>query len=105
MVLQPDLPAAWRNLSVTLAAVGRSSESVEAGFHTVMLSKDARAAVGFGRTMLSARRLDIVDSLIAAWKKSSDLVLADGVFDLTVMLDARTRAVRGVGRRNARECR
>ena len=87
VVLQPDLPAAWRNLSATLAAVGRSSEAVEAGFHTVMLSKDARAAVDFGRTMLSARRLDIVDSLIAAWKTSSDPVLADGVFDLTVMLD------------------
>ena len=79
MALQPDLPAAWRNLAATLAAVGQSAEAVEAGFHTVMLSKDARAAVEFGRTMLSARRLDIVDSLIAVWKKSSDPVLADGV--------------------------
>jgi DNA-binding SARP family transcriptional activator/tetratricopeptide (TPR) repeat protein/TolB-like protein len=84
--LQPDLPAAWRNLSATLAAVGRSSEAVEAGFHMLALSKDARAAVDFGRTMLSARRFDIVDSLVASWRGSSDPVLADGAVDLSAML-------------------
>jgi DNA-binding SARP family transcriptional activator/tetratricopeptide (TPR) repeat protein len=84
--LQPDLPAAWRNLSATLAAVGQSNEAVEAGFHMLALSKDARAAVDFGRTMLSARRYDIVDSLVASWRGSSDPVLADGVGDLSAML-------------------
>src|SRR4029077_18080943 len=33
VALQPDLPAAWRNLSSTLAAVGRSAEAIEAGYH------------------------------------------------------------------------
>jgi hypothetical protein len=37
--------------------------------------------------MLAARRFDIVDSLIASWRKSSDPVLIDGVRDLTLMLD------------------
>jgi len=86
IALQPDLPAAWRNLSATLAATGKSGEAVDAGLHLVALSKDSPAAVDFGRTMLAARRFDIVDSLIAAWRKSSDPVLADGVIDLTLML-------------------
>ena len=86
IALQPDLPAAWRNLSATLAAVGKSSEAVDAGLHLVALSKDAPAAVDFGRSMLAARRFDIVDSLVAAWRTSSDPVLADGVLDLTLML-------------------
>ncbi len=34
-----------------------STEAVDAGFHMVALSKDAPAAVDFGRTMLAARRL------------------------------------------------
>src|SRR5262249_21995002 len=86
ITLQPDLPAAWRNLSATLAAIGKSNEAVDAGLHLVALSKDAPAAVDFGRSMLAARRFDIVDSLIAVWRKSSDPVLADGVIDLTLML-------------------
>ena len=84
--LQPDLPAAWRNLAATLAAVGKSADAVEAGYHMVALSKTAPAAVDFGRTMLSARRFDIVDSLIAAWRGSSDPVLVDGLADLSAML-------------------
>src|SRR6185503_17472640 len=40
VALQPDLPAAWRNLSATLAAVGRSAEAVDAGLHLVALSND-----------------------------------------------------------------
>lgn len=87
VALQPDLPATWRHLSATLAAVGRSAESVEAGLHFVALSKAAPAAVDFGRTMLVARRYDIVDSLIASWRTSSDPVLTHGAVDLGVMLE------------------
>ena len=86
VALQPDLPATWRHLSATLAAVGRSAESVEAGLHFLALSKAAPAAVDFGRTMLVARRYDIVDSLIAVWRRSSDPVLSHGAVDLGVML-------------------
>ena len=42
--------------------VGRTAEAVDAGFHMVALSRSSLAAVDFGRTMLSARRYDIVDS-------------------------------------------
>ena len=87
VALQPDLPATWRHLSATLAAVGRSAESVEAGLHFVALSKAAPAAVDFGRTMLVARRYDIVDSLVAAWRTSKDPVLTRGAVDLGVMLE------------------
>lgn len=87
VALQPDLPAAWRNLSATLAAVGKSAEAAEAGYHDVALSKNSRAAVDFARTMLSARRYDIVDSLLAAWRPSKDPVLVDGRRDIGVMLD------------------
>jgi DNA-binding SARP family transcriptional activator/tetratricopeptide (TPR) repeat protein len=87
VALQPDLPAAWRNLSATLAAVGKSAEAAEAGYHDVVLSKNALAAVDFGRTMLSARRYDIVDSLLRAWRATRDPVLLDGRRDIGVMLD------------------
>ncbi len=87
VALQPDLPAAWRNLSATLAAVGKSAESAEAGYHDVALSKNALAAVDFARTMLSARRYDIVDSLLRAWRGTRDPVLLDGTLDIGVMLD------------------
>ncbi len=87
VALQPDLPAAWRNLSATLAAVGKSAESAEAGYHDVALSKNALAAVDFARTMLSARRYDIVDSLLHAWRGTRDPVLLDGTFDIGAMLD------------------
>jgi hypothetical protein len=69
-----------------LAAVGKSSEAVDAGLHLIALSKDAPAAVDFGRTMLSARRFDIADSLVAAWRKSTDPVLIDGRRDIAFML-------------------
>ena len=55
VALQPDVPATWRNLSATLAAVGKSAESMQAGFHYVALSHDPPAAVEFGRTMIAAR--------------------------------------------------
>ena len=87
VALQPDLPAAWRNLSATLAAVGKSAEAAEAGYHDVALSKNALAAVDFARTMLSARRYDIVDSLLRAWRTTRDPVLLDGRRDIGVMLD------------------
>jgi tetratricopeptide (TPR) repeat protein len=87
VALQPDLPAAWRNLSATLAAVGKSAESAEAGYHDVALSKNALAAVDFARTMLSARRYDIVDSLLRAWRATRDPVLLDGRRDIGAMLD------------------
>ncbi|MGH7620361.1 MAG: BTAD domain-containing putative transcriptional regulator [Gemmatimonadaceae bacterium] len=98
VALQPDLPAAWRNLSATMAAVGRPTEAVDAGLHMIALSKATPAAVDFGRTMLAARRFDIVDSLIAAWRTSNDPVLADGVVDLSLML-ARERGqfIKAVG--------
>ncbi len=87
VALQPDLPGAWHNLSATLAAVGRSAESVDAGLHLIALSNNQPTAVDFGRTMLVARRFDIVDSLIALWRgKPNDPVLTDGVLDLGVML-------------------
>ncbi len=86
VALQPDLPAAWRNLSATLAAVGKSAESAEAGYHDVALSKNALAAVDFARTMLSARRYDIVDSLLRAWRTTRDPVLLDGRRDIGVMV-------------------
>ncbi len=87
VALQPDLPAAWRNLSATLAAVGKSAEAAEAGYHDVALSRNALAAVDFARTMLSARRYDIVDSLLRAWRHTTDPVLLDGTRDIRVMLD------------------
>jgi tetratricopeptide (TPR) repeat protein len=87
VALQPDLPAAWRNLSATLAAVGKSAEAAEAGYHDVALSRNALAAVDFARTMLSARRYDIVDSLLRAWRHTTDPVLLDGTRDIGVMLD------------------
>ncbi len=87
VALQPDLPAAWRNLSATLAAVGKSAEAAEAGYHDVALSRNALAAVDFARTMLSARRYDIVDSLLHAWRHTSDPVLLDGTRDIGIMLD------------------
>ena len=87
VALQPDLPAAWRNLSATLAAVGKSAEAAEAGYHDVALSRNALAAVDFARTMLSARRYDIVDSLLRAWRHTSDPVLLDGTRDIGIMLD------------------
>jgi tetratricopeptide (TPR) repeat protein len=86
VALQPDLPAAWRNLSATLAAVGRLAEASDAGYHMLALSEDAPASVDFGRTMLSTRRYDIVDSLIHAWRTSHDPVLIDGRNDLGAML-------------------
>ena len=87
VALQPDLPAAWRNLSATLAAVGKSAEAAEAGYHDVALSRNALAAVDFARTMLSARRYDIVDSLLHSWRGTRDPVLLDGLRDIGVMLD------------------
>ncbi|HEV8447280.1 MAG TPA: hypothetical protein VGQ44_10680 [Gemmatimonadaceae bacterium] len=87
VALQPDLPAAWRNLSATLAAVGKSAEAAEAGYHDVALSRNALAAVDFARTMLSARRYDIVDSLLRSWKGTRDPVLLDGSRDVGVMLE------------------
>ncbi len=87
VALQPDLPAAWRNLSATLAAVGKAAESAEAGYHDVALSRNALAAVDFARTMLSARRYDLVDSLLRAWRHTTDPVLLDGTRDIGVMLD------------------
>jgi DNA-binding SARP family transcriptional activator/TolB-like protein len=86
VALQPDLPWAWRNLSNTLAAVGHMTEAMDAGFHAIALSNDGPTAVEFGRAMMSARRFDIVDSLIASWRRSRDPVLRDGVLDLGVML-------------------
>src|SRR5205823_1200855 len=87
VALQPDLPGAWRNLSATLAATGRSSEAAEAGYHLLALNHDAPWVVDFGRTMLSARRYDIVDSLLKSWVGTRDPVLKWGVRDLRVMLD------------------
>src|SRR5207244_1790743 len=76
--LQPDLPAAWRNLSATMAMTGRPAEAVDAGLHVMALSKEPSAAVDFGRSMLAARRYDIVDSLVAAWHTRRDPALAEG---------------------------
>jgi DNA-binding SARP family transcriptional activator/tetratricopeptide (TPR) repeat protein len=95
VALQPDLPAAWRNLSATLAAVGKSAEAAEAGYHDVALSRNALAAVDFARTMLSARRYDIVDSLLRAWRHTSDPVLLDGTRDIGVMLDRERGRIAG----------
>ena len=85
--LQPDLPAAWRNLSATLAALGQTAAAVDAGEHMLALSKAAPAVIDFGRIMLSARRYDIVDSLLAAWRGTRNALLADGARDLRAMLE------------------
>ncbi|MDE3215594.1 MAG: hypothetical protein KGO03_04300, partial [Gemmatimonadota bacterium] len=84
--LQPDLPATWRNLSATLAAVGKSAEAEEAGFHYVALSREAPAAVDFGRTMIAARHPEIADSLVRSWRGTTDPVLAEGAVDLASIL-------------------
>lgn len=84
--LQPDLPATWRNLSATLAAVGKSAEAEEAGFHYVALSREAPAVVDFGRTMVAARHPEIADSLVRSWRGAADPVLAEGAVDLASIL-------------------
>ncbi len=86
VALQPDVPATWRNLSATLAAVGRSAEAMQAGFHYVALSRESPAAVEFGRTMIAARHPEIADSLVRSWRGTSDPVLADGAVDLASIL-------------------
>lgn len=85
--LQPDLASAWRNLSATLAAVGKPAEAVDAGFHVLALARHAPVVVDFGRTMLSARRYDIVDSLLRKWRGSRDPTLVWGERDLRTMLE------------------
>ena len=87
VTLQPDLPSAWRSLSATLAAVGRASESVQAGFHYLALSRDEPAPLEFARIMLSDRRYDLVDSLLAVWRGSKNPVLVNGARDMRSMLD------------------
>ena len=87
VALQPDLPAAWRNLASTLAAVGLSAEAMEAGYHMMALSNEAPTATQFARIAISARRFDIVDSLLGAWRTSTDPVLAENRLDLEMMVD------------------
>lgn len=103
--LQPDLTGAWRNLTATLAAVGRSAEAVDAGYHVLALTRDAPWVVDFGRTMLSARRYDIVDSLLKAWRDTRDPVLAEGALDLRTMLQRErgqfAASIQTVGTRSA----
>lgn len=84
--LQPDLPAAWTNLSATLAMTGRPAEALDAGRHAMALSKEPTAAIDFGRSMLEARRYDIVDSLISAWSPRHDATLNEGGRDLRALL-------------------
>jgi hypothetical protein len=67
--------------------VGKSAEAAEAGYHDVALSRNALAAVDFARTMLSARRYDIVDSLLRSWRHTRDPVLLDGERDIGIMLE------------------
>lgn len=86
VALQPDLPATWRNLSATLAAVGQSNEAVEAGFHYVALSHETPAVVDFGRTMIAARHPEIADSLVRTWRGTTDPILSDGARDLESIL-------------------
>ena len=86
VALQPDLPATWRNLSATLAAVGLTAEAEEAGFHYVALTHETPAVVDFGRTMIAARHPEIADSLVRTWRGSTDPVLADGERDLESIL-------------------
>ncbi len=86
VALQPDLPATWRNLSATLAAVGQSAEAVEAGFHYVALSHETPAVVDFGRTMVAARHPEIADSLVRTWRGTTDPILTDGARDLESIL-------------------
>jgi tetratricopeptide (TPR) repeat protein/TolB-like protein len=87
VALQPDLPATWRNLSSTLAAVGQSAEAIEAGFHYVALSNDAPALAELGRTMIAARHPEIADSLIRTWRGTTDPVLADASRDLQSVIE------------------
>jgi DNA-binding SARP family transcriptional activator/tetratricopeptide (TPR) repeat protein/TolB-like protein len=86
VALQPDLPATWRNLSATLAAVGLGAEAEEAGFHYVALTHETPAVVDFGRTMIAARHPEIADSLVRTWRGSTDPVLVNGVRDLQSIL-------------------
>lgn len=86
VALQPDLPAAWRNLASTLAAVGRSAEAMEAAYHMVALSSEAPTVTQFGRIAISARRFDVVDSLLRAWRTSKDPLLLENRADLQMML-------------------
>jgi DNA-binding SARP family transcriptional activator/TolB-like protein len=87
VALQPDLPAAWRNLSATLAATGHAAEAEDAGQHVMALSKEPSAAVDFGRSMIAARRYGIVDSLVSAWRDTRDAVLAEGALDLRALVE------------------
>lgn len=87
VALQPDLPAAWRNLASTLAAVGRSAEAIEAGYHMMALSNEPPTSTQFGRIAISARRFDLVDSLLRSWRTSTDPVIVENRFDLEMMLD------------------
>jgi DNA-binding SARP family transcriptional activator/TolB-like protein len=84
--LQPDLPAAWTNLSATLAMTGKPADALDAGQHAMALSKEPLAAIDFGRSMLEARRYDVVDSLLSAWSARHDVTLNEGARDLRALV-------------------
>jgi DNA-binding SARP family transcriptional activator/TolB-like protein len=67
LALQPDAPAAWYNLGLTLSAAGRFDAALDAMRRArVFAGGETFYAVALGRLLIMARRYESADSLITS---------------------------------------
>jgi predicted Zn-dependent protease len=85
--LEPDAPAAWISLALTLTYRGNFKPAVDAARRASMLAgDDPEYAARVVRILLMARRYDAVDSAIAVWRTSPNDVYRVNASDLQAML-------------------
>ena len=87
IALEPDAPAAWISLGLTLTYRGRFDAAVDAVRRASMLAgDDPDYAISVGRILLMARRYAAVDSAIADWRARHDDKYRMNAGDLEAML-------------------
>ncbi|HWG34493.1 MAG TPA: tetratricopeptide repeat protein, partial [Gemmatimonadaceae bacterium] len=87
IALEPDAPAAWIGLGLTLVYRGKFGPAVDAARRASMLAgDDPDYAISVGRILLMARRYAAVDSAIADWRARSNDTYRMNAGDLEAML-------------------
>ena len=87
IALQPDLPAAWSELSSTLSFEQRFDEALQIQRRAVALAgydPDSRSRIG--RVLIMARRWHSADSLITLWSTGPSVELRADAADLRMLL-------------------
>ncbi len=88
VALQPDIPSSWTELATALALEGRYDEAFATEQRAAALAPDdPDYTVRLGRILLMARRYHAVDSMLAAWRRSSSSGLRENAEDLQALLE------------------